>query len=206
MIDNFLRPADTGGEWGADVLRVVGLLGILVALMSHGVTDAAILAFTLPGLMLPRFIGMRPWADCVVSATLLVAAWSNVYGLYAAVWWWDLVVHFVCAGALAAVAYLLLANRGIVASPSGPGFTEVGAVVLTVVLGLALGALWEMVEWFGHAYLTDEIFVTLDDTIGDMAAGGLGALCAGLLLARGSALLLPAARPVSGSPERTPNR
>ena len=69
------------------------------------------------------------------------------------------------------------------------------AVVLTTAFGLALGAMWEMVEWFGYAYLTDDIYVTYEDTVGDLAAGGLGSLLAGVLMARGPGLLLPAATP-----------
>ncbi|WP_017202455.1 hypothetical protein [Microbacterium algeriense] len=35
----------------------------------------------------------------------------------------------------------------------------------------------------GRTFVTDEIFVTYEDTIGDMALGGLGALAAGVLVA-----------------------
>ena len=41
-----------------------------------------------------------------------------------------------------------------------------------------------MVEWLGKTFITDEIFVTYTDTIGDMAVGGLGALIAGIVVAR----------------------
>lgn len=206
MIDNFLRPADNRAQMLADALRILGTLSVLLALLLHTLTDAAIVAFALPGLMLPRFLGMRPWADIGVSVTLLVAAWSNVFDLYTQIWWWDIVVHVVCAGALAAVAYLFLAHRGIVPSPSTRGFTPAGAVVLTTAFGLALGAVWEMVEWFGYAYLTDRIYVTLGDTIGDMAAGGVGALVAGLILAYGPQLLIPTALPTSESSVTTSRR
>lgn len=133
------------------------------------------------------------WADISVSAALLMAAWSNVVDLYRILWWWDVPVHFVLAGGMAVVAYLFLAHLGIVRSPDARGFTTTGAIVSTTVLGLALGALWEMVEWFGYAYVTDEIYVTYGDTIGDMAAGGVGALVAGVLMARGPQLLTPTA-------------
>ncbi|MBB1031035.1 hypothetical protein G6027_09070 [Dietzia sp. SLG310A2-38A2] len=206
MIDNFLRPAESRARMAADALRILGTLSVLVALLLHGLTDAAIVAFALPGLMLPRFVGMRPWADTAVSVTVLVAAWSNVFDLYTRIWWWDIVVHFVCAGALAVVTYLFLAHRGIVPTPGDRGVPAVAAVVLTTTFGLALGALWEMVEWFGYAYLTDRIYVTLDDTIGDMAAGGLGALAAGLLLAHGPRVLMPTVLPRRESQETTSGR
>ena len=206
MIDNFLRPAETGAQRLADALRLLGVLSVLLALLFHELTDAAIVAFALPALMLPRFIGMRAWADISVSTALLVAAWSNVVDLYRVLWWWDVPVHFVLAGWMAVVAYLFLAHRGIVRSPGARGFTTAGGIVLTTVLGLALGALWEMVEWFGYAYLTDDIYVTYGDTVGDMAAGGLGALVAAVLMARGPQLLTPTALRTRESSETTSSR
>ncbi|MEH6621282.1 MULTISPECIES: hypothetical protein [Dietzia] len=206
MIDNFLRPAETGAQRVADALRLLGVLSVLLALLFHELTDAAIVAFTLPALMLPRFIGMRAWADISVSTALLVAAWSNVVDLYRVLRWWDVPVHVVLAGWMAVVAYLFLAHRGIVRSPDARGFTTAGGIVLTTVLGLALGALWEMVEWFGYAFLTDDIYVTYGDTVGDMAAGGLGALVAGVLMARGPQLLTPTALRTRESSETTSSR
>ena len=206
MIDNFLRPAGSAAQRVADSLRVLGVLSVVSALLFHGLTDAAIVAFALPGLMLPRFLGMRAWADAAVSATLLVAAWSNVVDLYRTVWWWDIPIHVLLAGALSVVAYLFCAHRGIVRAPGARGFTVTGAVVLTTTFGLALGALWEMVEWFGYAYLTDDIYVTYEDTVGDLAAGGLGAALAGVLMARGPGLLLRAATASARSSQASQHR
>lgn len=206
MIDNFLRPAGSGAQLTADALRVLGILSVAVAGLFHGLTDAAIVAFALPGLMLPRFLAMKVWADITVSITLLVAAWSNVLDLYTSIGWWDIPVHFLLAGELAVVAYLFLARFGIVPGPFARGFTTTGAVVLTAAFGLALGALWEMVEWFGYVYITDDIYVTYQDTIGDMAAGGLGALAAGWLMARGPQLLITTSQPTTESSDSTSSR
>jgi hypothetical protein len=67
-------------------------------------------------------------------------------------------------------------------SPADRTFTLGAAVVLTTAFGLAGSAVWEMVEWLGKTFISTDIFVAYDDTIGDMAVGGLGALCAGLAL------------------------
>lgn len=182
MIDDFLRPPRGRGEVSADALRGVGVLSIVFAAVFFELTDAGIMAFTLPGLILPRFIGMKAWADSLVSVTLLIAAWSNVFGLYEAISWWDLVVHFFCAGVLAVGCYLFLARRGIVPLPFTAEFTPTTGIVLTTAFGLALSALWEMVEWLGYTYITRDIHVTYDDTISDMAWGGLGALCLGFVV------------------------
>lgn len=199
MIDNFLRPAGSRAQVIADVIRLLGVLSVVAALPLFGLTDAAIVAFCLPGLMLPRFLGMRPGADAWVCLLLLAAGWSNVLDLYRTLWWWDIPAHVAVAGTLAVVAYLLLARGGIVPPPGAPRFTTVGSLVLTTTLGLALGAVWEMVEWFGYNVITEDIHVTYADTIGDMAAGGLGALAGGWLLARAPQLLITTSSPINES-------
>ena len=50
---------------------------------------------------------------------------------------------------------------------------------MTTALGLSLGVLWEIFEWFGHAFIDGEIYVGYQDSIGDLLFGGLGALIAG---------------------------
>lgn len=147
MIDNFLRPPRGLSEVVADALRGIGVLSVILAAVFFELTDAGVIAFTLPGLVAPRFIGMKPWPDIMLSVTLLVAAWSSVLDLYTRIAWWDLVVHFFCAGVLAVGCYLFLARLRIVPTPFTSGFTSPGGVILTTTFGLALGSLWEMVEW-----------------------------------------------------------
>lgn len=184
MIENFLRRPSTAAELVADLVRIIGAGSVVVALIWFSPTDAGVLAFALPGLLIPRFLGVRPGFDIAFGVSLLVAAWSNLFDLYTAISWWDLVVHFVCTGLLAAVVYLALARAGVVARQGAEGFTTGGAVILATVFGLALSAVWEMIEWFGHAFISDTIHVSYDDTIADMAIGGVGAFCVGFLIAR----------------------
>jgi hypothetical protein len=183
MIENFLRRPQTAAELGADSVRGFGVISILIAAIWFDLTDVGVLAFTLPGLLVPRFVGVRPSADIVFGATLLVAAWSNVLDLYTRIAWWDLLVHFACTAVMASMLYLLLTRVGIVTVPGVRRLAVIAAIVLSTVFGLALSALWEMVEWVGHAYISDEIFVAYDDSIADMAVGGLGAAVAGFVLA-----------------------
>ena len=166
LVEEFLRPPTGALALLADALRVLGAAGVVVAAFAFGPTDAGVLAFVLPGLL------------------LLVAGWSNVLDLYTRIAWWDVLVHFACTGVIAVLLYLLLATAGLVVDPSDPRFTLATGVVLTATLGLALSAVWEMVEWIGHTFISSEIFVEYDDTIGDMAMGGLGAVIGGIVLAR----------------------
>ncbi len=177
---NLKRPPRTALEWISDAVRAVAIVGVLVSVFALPATDTAVLSMTLPAVMLSRMLGLRSGLDLAVCLTVIVAAGSNVIDLYRSWTGWDLVVHAVCTGVLAAVALVVLDDTGVVAR-TGRRRT---LIVIATVAGLALSAVWEMVEWFGYRFITDSIFVTYDDTIGDMVAGGLGALVVGVLASR----------------------
>ena len=180
---SFLRRPSTPGDYLADGVRVVGLLSVVAAFIWWQPTDAGILALALPALLVPRFIRVRPWFDIVYAITVLTAAWSNVLDLYRTVAWWDLLLHFVCTGVIAAMSYLVLARLNVVTEPRSATFSKRTPLVVVTALGLAASALWEMIEWLGYTFVSDDIFVAYDDTIGDMAVGGLGAALAAILVA-----------------------
>jgi hypothetical protein len=180
VIDALLRPPRSPAEWVTDLLRVFALVSVVAAAIWWSAQDAGILALALPAVMVPRLLGIRAWFDIGYCVIVLTAAWSNVLGLYDANWWWDLLIHFLCAGVLAAALYLALVALRVVPEPAGGARTPIGFVTT---IGLAIGSLWEMVEWLGHTYVSNSLFVSYDDTIGDMAMGGLGALAASALVA-----------------------
>lgn len=184
MIENFLRPPRSIAEYLADGLRVIGLLSVGVAAIWFSATDAGILAFALPALMAARFIGVHPTFDICFSVTVLIAAWSNVFDLYRTVPGWDSVMHLGCTAVLTPMLYQLLARFDVVPDLGGGSLKPRTIIVAFTSLGLALSVLWEFVEWAGFVWITDDIFVEYHDTIGDMAAGGLGALGAGIVVAR----------------------
>lgn len=186
MKDDFLRPPQSLAEWSADALRVLGIIGVLIAAIWLAPTDAGIAALALPALMLPRMLGVRGWFDVVVCLTVLAAAWSNVFDLYRSVPGWDLLLHLSCTGILAVIAALILTRTGVAAVTRESGARARTPLTLLPLIALALSAVWEMIEWLGWAYLSDDIFVTYQDTIGDMVFGGLGGLAAGVVLARTS--------------------
>ena len=180
MREDFLRPPASPAEWAADGIRLLGLLSVLAAFVWWTPTDAGILALALPALLVPRLLGVLPWFDVLYGVTVSVAAWSNVLDLYRSIAWWDLVVHFVATGIIASIGYVALQRSGVL--PDRPRRRT--AIVLLPTIGLAISAIWEMVEWLGKTFVDSEIFVTYPDTIGDMAVGGAGALMMGLVLAR----------------------
>ncbi len=179
---DFLRPPRSAGEWAADAVRVLGVIGVAVAAIAFRPTDAGIAALALPAVVAPRILGLRAWFDVSLGITVLAAAWSNVLGLYTAIPGWDLLLHFACTGVLAIlVATMLTRSRVVAITRDGPRRTP---LVLLPLIALAISAVWEMIEWLGWAFVSGEIFVAYEDTIGDMAFGGIGGIVAGLVLAR----------------------
>lgn len=183
MIENFLRRPQGVSEVAAEIFRGLAVLSAVAAAVFFEPTDAGIVAFALPGFVAPRFLGMKPAVDMIFVGALSVAAWSNVFDLYTSIGWWDMPVHLAVNGLLTGGIYLLLARARIVPDPRSPGFRRLACVVLATTIGLAISALWEMIEWLGSKFISDAIYTAYDDTIGDMALGGLGSLLAGFVLA-----------------------
>lgn len=185
ITETFLRRPSGAGEWGADALRVLGVLSVVAGGVGWGFVEIAVFALTLLGMLVPRFLGVRPGFDIAVGSTLLVAAWSGVFELYTSIGWLDVVIHFAANGVLAALIFVVAARLGIVAdvSDAASGMaSRIRPAVLTTAFGLSAGVLWEMGEWAGHRYIDSAIYVGYDDTIGDLAVGGLGSLLAGLCI------------------------
>lgn len=134
--------------------------------------------------MLPRFLGARSGFDIVFSVVVLIAAWSNIIDLYRTLVGWDKIIHLLCTAVIAPMVYLLLAHFEIVPRQESGRVRMRVAVAMSTMIGLAVSAVWEMIEWVGFVVFTEEIFVEYHDTIGDMATGGLGALLAGFVLGR----------------------
>jgi hypothetical protein len=174
----FRAPAGTA-EVTADALRALGVIGIVVAFIGWGPISGAGLAFVAVGMFLPRVLAVRPSVDIAFGIVLLMAVWSSVLNIYPTTRWWDLPMHFLTGGLCAALCYIVLIRLGVVANASTLPKPMLSAVVTTTALGLSLGVLWELYEWFGYTYIDDQIYVAYADTIGDLFWDGLGALAAG---------------------------
>ena len=189
VAETFLRRPHGVLEYVADAVRVIAALSVVVVGVGWGVVEIAVLMLALLGTLVPRMLGLRASVDLMVGVAALGAAWSSVFELYTRVTGYDTVVHFLLNGLLAAVFVVLARRAGWIASSGDTGgrggagrSARVGSVLTTVAFGLAAGTLWEMGEWAGHTLVDSAIFVGYDDTIGDLAAGGLGSLLAGLAL------------------------
>ena len=117
-----------------------------------------------------------PWAAfAFVAAPFLVDVTGNTLDLYDTVDWWDDLNHLVNWFFLSAGLGLLVCARDL------PRWT---VLLLVTGLGALLAIGWELGEWFTFIRHGTELDTAYTDTLGDEALGTLGALVAGLVLAR----------------------
>jgi hypothetical protein len=99
-------------------------------------------------------------------------------------WHYDKLVHFVLPAAVAPTVYVLLirldlvrdlADRHTRAHPAG-------IVIVTLGLGMTVGVVYELYEYFAVNVLHAGLHVGYGDTIGDLLDDGVGSLIGGLLL------------------------
>jgi hypothetical protein len=170
-----------------DVVRVAALVSVPIGLVGFGGVAGALFFLVLGGTMIPRALVAPVALDTSYCVLILFAAWAAQLDWYLRVGWLDVVVHAAATGLVAAMVHLLLVRVGALPSVQHEALprSRLGAAVSTTCLGVSLAVLWEFGEWFGHTYLDDRIQVGYTDTVGDLAAGALGALLAGVLLSRG---------------------
>lgn len=169
--------------------------GILVLLLealrrrdSAAVANAAVsLAASLVPLalelLLPYAVGWRltigPELPLWIAGAGLIHS-VGMLGPYDTVHWWDSVTHTVSAALVAALTYAgLLAVAGSAAGVDSP---VLGVAALTVVLTLAAGVFWELIELIardvGERYDVEPVLVHYGwrDTALDLGFDALGAL------------------------------
>lgn len=185
MTHSVPQPSSTRHDrsrWIADSVRILAVLSVVAGAGWLGVPAVLGLTTMAAGLLFLRVFRLAGPFDAAFCVTIFIATWSGLIGLYRAISWWDLAVHFVTIGAVAAALYLILARSNVTPSTKR-SFSTRSIVVLSFSLGLTVAVLWEFIEWIGNRYITELIMVGYDDTIGDLAVGGAGAALAGVALA-----------------------
>ncbi|WP_110181240.1 hypothetical protein [Nocardioides solisilvae] len=170
-----------------DLVRLASLVSVVVGTVVHGWLGFALFFLVLGGVMVPRALGTPQWLDALYGSVLLFGAWAAQLDWYVTVMGLDLVVHALATGLIGALCWQALVVLGALPDPADPGSAtrpRLGAVVVTSALAAGLAGVWEIGEWVGHHWIDQRIQVGYDDTVGDLAAGVLGAVVAGLLVAR----------------------
>jgi hypothetical protein len=179
------------GDWtpvvrdGIDLLRLALLAGAVPALLAGDRRGAALL-LGLGGLTLvARVVALPRIYDLAFTLGMLLQGYGEVLGAYDRWAWFDTVVHVTLPFLVAPVVYLGLARIEVVPDPherTGRS-RDAGITVVTFALGLAVGALWEMVEFVLDAFAGTQLQESNTDTVRDLAADAVGALLGAGLLA-----------------------
>lgn len=168
----------------ADAVRLLILAGVAVAVVvgEFGTTFrfAVVLALTLGArrLRVPLPFGLA------LTISFAVETWGRFFRFYRLWDPFDEVIHLAMMACLASLAYLLLARVELVPYLRDlHGKLQRAALpLLASVLGLALGALWEVYEWFVATYLDMPVITSYGDAMTDLLVDLAGAALGGVML------------------------
>lgn len=178
------------GDWSRwvrdpiDVLRATfpaGAAGYLLAGDLHGAVNLAVAGVAV---LVARVVNLPRLYDLCFVLAMVLTGWGEALGLYDALPWYDNLVHFLVPLLGAPVVYIAMARLDVLPDPKDEthGRHYVGIFVVTLAFGLAIGAVWEIVEWSSDRILGSQLSLGNADTIGDLVADGLGALVGAVLL------------------------
>jgi len=177
------------GDWNRfvrdpiDVLRLAFFAGTL-AFAVMGRSTAIGLAFASAFLLLARIVGLpRPFDLGLVIAMGLIA-WGTALGLYGEWNRYDKIVHGGGTIFWSPVLYIALAR--IEALPPieemERGHRYLGLFFVTVAIGMAVGAGYEVIEWTSDHLAGTHFVKGEDDTATDLIADTCGAILGGLAI------------------------
>ena len=114
---------------------------------------------------------------------MTLQGWGNVLGLFEMFTWYDTVVHFVLSFWTAPLFYIGLARLGVVPDLGDEHEQHplAGVFIVTLSLGLAFGALYEVYEYVVDQFGAN-LFISEPDTVKDLATDAIGSGLGGALL------------------------
>lgn len=166
----------------ADLFAAVTLIGTFFSVAAGSVDGTLFFTATFGALLAVGRLQLPTGFELAVTAGIVLQGWGNALLLFEYVGWYDKAVHFLTPLLMIPALYLLLARVGAVA-PLGPNQLRRGALgvfIITLALGVALAATWELVEgsadrWLGmslaHGYLEtiDDLYCSLMGSVGAAA-------------------------------------
>ena len=108
------------------------------------VAGAGVVAWLVRLAWLPRVY------DLAIVLALALQAGGEAFRLYDSVLWFDNVVHFTLPFFAGPTLYIVLARLDVVPDPKDETHLHhyIGIAIVAFALGVTIGALWELVEWF----------------------------------------------------------
>jgi hypothetical protein len=117
------------------------------------------------------------WSLLIIAVLLAVAGLHFFLDLYERIWWFDEAMHFFFSFSIT----LVLALYAYGALLTGRRRHEILLVLTVAGLGLALGTIWEMIEWAYDLGTADNFIQGKWDTMLDLCMDLGGGVLAGIL-------------------------
>ena len=190
-------PAGTGrltwqkvvlGDWTRlirdpqDVYRAVFIVATVIWGLSG--RPVAFLAFGCVVLVLARIVNLPRFYDFSLIVAWVLLAWGEVLGFYDSWTSYDNVVHFTVPLLVTGIVYLCLVRLHIL--PQLNELTQAhqkfGFFLTALMLGMAIGAAWEIVEWTSDTTFGTLLVVSTTYTATDLIWDTLGAAASALIL------------------------
>jgi uncharacterized membrane protein HdeD (DUF308 family)/uncharacterized membrane protein YjdF len=174
------------GDWSwlvrdpLDVLRCVFIAGTIVFAVQGRSTAVALTAASAV-LLLARVVNLPRWFDFGLIVAMSLIAWGTALSLYGGWFYYDKVVHGLSPVGYVPVLYIALVRLGVVPDP-GVAIRDrriaqiSGIFVVTLAVGMAVGAGYESVEWFEDKFLGGHFVGGLWDTETDLLCDEGGSL------------------------------
>jgi uncharacterized membrane protein HdeD (DUF308 family)/uncharacterized membrane protein YjdF len=174
------------GDWswlvrdGLDVLRLVFIAGTIVFAIQGRSTAVALTAGSAV-LLIARVIDLPRWFDFGLIVAMTLIAYGTALSLYGGWFYYDKIVHGVSPIGYVPVLYIALVRLGVVPDP-GRAIRErrvariSGIFIVTLAVGLGVGAFYESIEWFEDKVLGGHFVGGLWDTETDLLCDEGGSL------------------------------
>ncbi|HEX7312190.1 MAG TPA: hypothetical protein VF232_13535 [Gaiellaceae bacterium] len=176
------------GDWSRfvrdplDVLKIVFIAGaILWGLSGRPVT--VLLAASIV-LVVARLVDLPRFYDFSLIVVMVLLAWGEVLGLYDSWTFYDNIVHFSVPLLVTGMIYVFLVRLGILPELSDlrQVHQKFGFFLTAVILGMAIGAGWEIIEWSLDEWAGANLVGSATDTATDLIWDTMGATGSAIIL------------------------
>lgn len=123
-------------------------------------------------------LGVRITIWSIFISAIVISVGASLANLYERLWWFDEAVHCYSFFAFTLLVATLLYGRTLTGRNQHPVL-----LLLTIIcIGVALGALWEIIEWSYDLIRAGDIIKGKRDTMIDLGFDTIGALVAGIFV------------------------
>jgi hypothetical protein len=167
-----------------DLVRLSFLIGAAVAVSTGNTAGAIRLALTFAATLVARWLELPRPFDLAFNLGMAFQAWGNVLGLFADVYAYDKVVHFMLPMAMSTLLYFVALRLQVLPDlEHESGIRQrAGILLVTFSMGVTLGAGYEVYEYVVDHVLGAHLEIGYGDTIADLVDDAAGAFAGGLLI------------------------